>query len=351
MTRGVIITKKGKEYLSLGYSNSDSYPSGDIGKMLVQALSANADEETVGIINTYIEGLDRKDSLDCWMTLAELGEAFYKKDEFNARDYFYDYAYVYDTKARSLKIYRFGELTYTFKKSDVRYLKMLVENDEQLWPAFSYDNRVKDTVGGNRDVKAIKKLIREGKTPEEILDIANKLTEDIHYRLSSGRIVDCWKNSYAKEVTLFPSGGKLKFILDEAWENSWSVYLQLPWIRDRIIPTAYKSESAAIKGLIRFLDENWASLQNGLPLYALYDECHKKLMDFYNGCDKLSISKEEFDAAIAPIVREFEEKISAYADADLTGYRGGLSADKAKKGIELWVNHAHRHIFEILQVA
>lgn len=352
MTRGVIITKCGGKYISVGYSNSDSYPSGEIGQMFVRAFEAPSDEETANIINAYTASLDGEDSQGCWRCLLAQGEGFYdKKKAASPDEYYYDYAYVYDVKAKSLKIYRYGEWIYTFKKSEVRYLKVLT-SENQLWFAFSYDDKIKDTVGDDRDAKKFRQLMHEGKSPEEILAIADGLVESIHYTVSSYKTTDCWEDSYIRTVTLYPTKGGLNFIFEnDRGRGIWNIYLQLPWVRVCIDPTDYKSERAAMKGLFRLLDKQWASLQNGLPMYKLFEKYRQKLTAFFDGCDKVSITEEEYERAVRPIEQEFKEKVAVFADTDLSGYCGHLSVKKAKREIQSWIDNARRHIFVGIQGA
>lgn len=190
MTRGTVILKNGKKFIALGYSNSDSYPSGEIGQMLVKALSNSSDGETVQIIKNYIGGLQKKEeefSKDCMESLQEIGEAFYNKKaaaKAGLNDgYYYDYSYVYDIKTRKLQVFYYGKLEYSFKKEDFPFLKLVVENDELLY-FFRYDTKNKCFKGIDAEAQKVKQMKKAGMSPKCILDMAKSLAENIHRKSS-----------------------------------------------------------------------------------------------------------------------------------------------------------------------
>ena len=357
MTRGTVILKKGKVYIALGYSNSDFYPSGEIGQMLVKALSNSSDEETVQIIKNYIDGLQKKEeefSKDCMEYLREIGEAFYNKKVAAkaglGNGYYYDYSYVYDIKTRKLQIFYYGKLDYSFKKEDFPFLKLVVENDELLY-FLSYDTKNKYFKGIDAETQKVKRMKKAGISPKDILEIAKSLAKSIHYVVDEYFCQDCWRNALKKHVTFYPLHISLEFIFQEEF-GKWNVYIQLPWIRQDLIRNC-SSRKAAMNKLIAYLDGNWESFQSGMDLYELYEDCHKKLMNFYNACDKVSITEDEFNEAVGQIEKEFRDKLNPLYDLryDYSGWPKEFGPDKAKIEIANWIFRTHRHIFDCIQKA
>ncbi|MGN8833648.1 hypothetical protein ACTNDZ_14050 [Selenomonas montiformis] len=355
MTRGTVILKNGKVFIALGYSNSDSYPSGEIGQMLVKALSNSSDEETVQIIRELIGGLQKDEfSKDCMESLREIGEAFYNKKAAtkvgldDVYGYYYDYSYVYDIKTRKLQIFHFGQLEYSFKKEDFPFLRLVVENDELLY-TLSYDTKNKCFKGIDAEVKKVKRMKKAGKSPQYILEIAKSLSERIHYVVDEVYSSDCWPNAVQKGVTFYPSRKRLKFIFKENY-GKWNVYIQLPWVRQGLIHNC-TSRKAAMNKLIAYLDGNWESFQSGMDLYELYEDCQQKLMNFYNACDQISITKDEFNESVGQIEKEFRGKLIPLEELDYSGWTKAFGPDRAKKEIANWIFMTHRHIFDCIQKA
>lgn len=357
MTRGTVILKNGKVFIALGYSNSDSYPSGEIGQMLVKALSNSSDEETVQIIRELIGGLQEKEdefSKDCMESLREIGEAFYS-EKANTKAglddvyrYYYDYSYVYDIKTRKLQIFHFGQLEYSFKKEDFPFLKLVVENDELLC-SLRYDTKNKCFKGIDAEAKKVKRLKKDGKSPKYILEIAKSMYENIHYVVDEFYFRDCWPNALQKNVTFYQSRKQLKFIFEENY-GKWNVYIQLPWIRESLIHNC-SSRKAAMNKLISYLDGNWESLQSGMDLYELYENCQQKLMNFYDVCDQMSITEDEFNESFGQIEKEFRDKLIPLEELDYSGWPKAFGPDRAKKEIANWIFLTHRHIFDCIQKA
>lgn len=355
MTRGTVIIKSGKKFIALGYSNSDSYLSGEIGQMLVKALSNSSDDETVQIIKNYIDGLQKKEeefSKDCMEYLREIGEAFYNKKVAAkaglGNGYYYDYSYVYDIKTRKLQIFYYGKLEYSFKKEDFPFLKLVVESDELLY-SFRYDTKNKCFKGIDAEAQKVKQMKKAGISPKDILEIAKGRAKSVHYVVDEYFCQDCWGNALKKRVTFYPLHKSLEFIFQEEF-GKWNVYIQLPWVRQGIIHCC-SSRQAAMKRLIAYLDNNWESLQSGMALYELYEDCHKKLMNFYNTCDKVSITEDEFNEAVGQIEKEFRDKLNPLYDLryDYSGWPKEFGPDRAKKKIAEWIFKTHRHIFDCIQ--
>lgn len=355
MTRGTVIIKKGKKFIAIGYSNSDSYMAGEIGQMFVKAFSADSDDKTTQIINDFIDGMDKKMSNDCYESLMSIGEAFYSakaaakaglKDAF-----FYDYDYVYDIKTNVLKIYYYGELLYTFKKEQVDFLQIIVENDELIEFAFGYDQKTKQLKGNDTAAKEVKHLMKAGYTPAGILKLAKKSAKEIHYSISGFKVPDGYghKKCYRKDVSFYPSKKSLEFIFDkDDYDGRWYVYLQLPWVRDSFLSNC-SSEKAAMNRLIARLDDYWEGLQNGLGLYDLYNGCKEDLMAFYNGCNKITITESEFNDAVNPIVEKFRDGLQQFEKLNFSGYQGKFYPKRALDEIQEWVYRTKYYIFTVLQ--
>ena len=355
MTRGTVILKNGKKFIALGYSNSDSYPSGEIGQMLVKALSNSSDEETVQIIKNYIDGLqevEQEFSQECFKSLNAIGEAFYNKKaavKAGLDDvYYYDYNYVYDIKTRKLQIFYYGKLEYSFKKEDFPFLKLVVENNELLC-SFRYDTKNKCFKGIDAEALKVKQMKKAGISPKEILEIAKNRAKSIHYVVDEYFCQDCWHDAVQKNVTFYPSRKRLNFIFEEEY-GKWNVYIQLPWVRWGLIHNC-SSRKAAMNKLIAYLDCNWESLQAGMDLYELDKDCHKKLMNFYNACDKFSVKENEFNEAVGQIEKEFMEKLIPLKELDYSGWPKEFRPDRAKKDITDWISSTHRNIFDCIQKA
>lgn len=349
MTRGTIIIKEGKKYIALRYNNSDSYVSGEIGRMFVEAFKAKTNKETAQLVMQYVYAVEDEFGKECWECLEHQGEAFYNKKAAGADDCFFDYAYVFDAKTCTLKIYYFGELEYTFKKSEVEYLKCLVENSDDIWFAFTYDEKKKEHKSSEVAAKKFKRYMREHLPVDYILDDIKKIKENIHYCFEFGKCSDVWDNAYCRTVEFFPFKGSMKFIFKkDRFDGEWTVSMQLPWVRMGIIWNC-KTETAAMKKLIAYLDKHWASLQTGIPLAELYGEYYQRLMKFYKSNNIVTLSEEVFNDVTTAITKEFAHRAAEYDNVHFDGYRGKFNVDLANEQLREWVHRTHRHIFEVIQ--
>lgn len=352
MTRGLIIIKDGKTYRALRYSDGDSYISGEIGEMFATAFEAPTDEETVHAVERYVYAVEDEFAKECFETLESCGEAMYNK-KIGGDQFYNDYAYVFDAKTCTLKIYYFGDLLFTFKKADKAYLRCLVEHDDEIWKAFSYDAKKREYGSYEVSAKKFRKYMRGHIPVDHILADVSNIQKDIHYVFEYGKCSDVWDNAYCRTVRFvdFTTEPMMKFIFKKGrCDKKWSVSMQLPWVRVGVIPSSVcNTEAAATKKLIAYLDKHYASLAAGVPLAELYGEYYQRLMKFYEGENIVTISEERFFDVTSSITQEFAKRANEYKDVHFDGYKGYFNIELANKEMKTWVERTYHHIFKAIQ--
>ncbi len=328
MTDGMIIIKDGKNYKMLRHFNSDAYMEGKIGKLFTEAF----DSEDVN--NAVIDSVSRipneSNSQECYDYLMEDGEKFYNKNKNKEVDaYYVDYTYLYDLKTRTLKVFYCGKLIFTFKKDQYEYFRVLVKHTDIVWKGLSYDFKTKEY---SKDYeKEFKKYMRAGMAPVDILNLAVENQKNIHYVINMGRITDCHRNGYKKEVRFTHSCFESLFFCFYHEYGKWSIYLQLPWIRVPFISWGYNSERSIKKDWIADLDKRWESLKNGLPLYKFYTSIQREFYDTMKDFKDGNISKDECLSKLDEIEKKFNQGIAAFDNVDYSGYKGFFNTKKAKE--------------------
>ena len=325
MTRGAIILKKGKEILSACELRSDAYPNGDYGRKVYQAFVAMDPKEAfTSLTATCGNPIDiEKNNIDeSWWNISKLSK------EARVGAFFDDYSYVYDYDLKKLTIFYYGKKVYSFcntTKFDREYLFLLVEdNNDAIGFGLAYNDEKKDFSLERH--KEFARLIKKGKTPDEIHAYAKGKIAKIRYIYDSSNCIDHVNRdnfinrvgfpAFDRENGYLGTGQPVHLIYEwDKYTKHWRILLQLPWYRQNISHRVFPSKKAAVKAGREYVDLNWNRLKNLPKLDWVYRKANEGISKFYNensnGLDR--DNKEDlkkFDS--------FAEKLNKFVEDNLT---------------------------------